>query len=88
MILIATSLREVSMFVFGFGPSSRLSPSMLHASLESKLKAKAVRSARIAEVSVDVANVCQEGISQARPSVRAAAISSPERSISSLMNSV
>ena len=63
MNLIATSLRDCSMCMLGFGPSSRLSPSVVHGSDVSVSKARAVNSARIGVVSTAVDSVCHVGIS-------------------------
>ena len=82
--LIATSLRDCSKCLLGFGPSSRLRPSVDHGSEVSVLKARAVSSERSGVVSVAVDSVCHDGIpARVLPSVVCAAVMrSPDRVIS------
>ena len=85
MSLRATSRRDCSVCVVGFGPSRRLSPRMFQESADSVLKASAVNTARIALESVVVESVRHVGTSgRFLPVVvYAAVMSSLERSISS-----
>ena len=83
--LTATSLRDCSRCIEGFGPSRRLSPSTFQESVVSVLKASAVRTARMADESFVVESVCHVGTSGRFMFVvaYAAVMISLERSISS-----
>ena len=83
--LTATSLRDCSMCIEGFGPSKRLSPRTFQESVVSVLKASAVRTARMADESLVVESVCHVGTSGRFMLVvaYAAVMISLERSISS-----
>ena len=83
--LTATSLRDCSMCIEGFGPSKRPSPRMFQESAVSVLKASAVRTARTADESLVVESVYHVGTSGRFLLVvaYAAVMISLERSISS-----
>ena len=58
----ATSLLDSSVCAVGFGPSSRLRPSVFHGSVVSRSKASAANTERIGDVPVAVERVCHVGM--------------------------
>ena len=62
MSFSATSLLDSSMCAVGFGPSSRLRPSVFHGSVVSISKASAANTERIGDVPVAVDRVCHVGM--------------------------
>ena len=86
--LKATSLRDCSICVVGFGPSKRLSPRTFQGSVASVSKASAVSSLWMAAEVEVVDSVCHVGMPGCflPMVVYAAVMSSLERSISSSTN--
>ena len=62
MSFSATSLLDSSVCAVGFGPSSRLRPSVFHGSVVSRSKASAANTERIGDVPVAVERVCHIGM--------------------------